>query len=218
MPHLSYVGDAEIGEGTNIGAATVFVNYDGLDKHRTVDRRPRTHRQRHHADRPGDDRRRRLHRGRIGHRPGRPARGDRGRAGRQRNVEGWVAREASGVRRGHAASRAIGRGAGSGTADAADTARSEQRRADRPTPRGRARDRHQEPQREDAQALHAAGPTRSWPTQVAEHLGVDLVPTAAYDFANGEIFVRFEESVRGSDAFVIQCRTPRTSTSGSWSS
>jgi len=36
VPHLSYVGDAEIGEGTNIGAATVFVNYDGVDKHRTT--------------------------------------------------------------------------------------------------------------------------------------------------------------------------------------
>ena len=36
VPHLSYVGDAEIGAGTNIGAATVFVNYDGQDKHRTV--------------------------------------------------------------------------------------------------------------------------------------------------------------------------------------
>ncbi|MEI2785477.1 MAG: bifunctional UDP-N-acetylglucosamine diphosphorylase/glucosamine-1-phosphate N-acetyltransferase GlmU [Candidatus Nanopelagicales bacterium] len=34
VPHLSYVGDAEIGEGTNIGAATVFVNYDGVNKHR----------------------------------------------------------------------------------------------------------------------------------------------------------------------------------------
>ena len=44
--------------------------------------------------------------------------------------------------------------------------------------------------------------------EVAEHLGVDLVPTAAYDFANGEIFVRFEESVRGSDAFVIQATPP----------
>jgi len=43
--------------------------------------------------------------------------------------------------------------------------------------------------------------------EVAEHLGVDIVPTAAYDFANGEIFVRFEESVRGSDAFVIQSHT-----------
>ena len=36
VPHLSYVGDAEIGDGTNIGAATIFVNYDGQDKHRTV--------------------------------------------------------------------------------------------------------------------------------------------------------------------------------------
>ncbi|MDI1290883.1 MAG: DapH/DapD/GlmU-related protein, partial [bacterium] len=36
VPHLSYVGDADVGEGTNIGAATVFVNYDGVAKHRTV--------------------------------------------------------------------------------------------------------------------------------------------------------------------------------------
>jgi ribose-phosphate pyrophosphokinase len=35
-------------------------------------------------------------------------------------------------------------------------------------------------------------------------LGTQLVPTTAYDFANGETFVRFEESVRGVDAFVIQ--------------
>jgi len=36
VPHLSYVGDAEVGPGTNIGAATIFVNYDGQSKHRTV--------------------------------------------------------------------------------------------------------------------------------------------------------------------------------------
>ncbi|WP_026918697.1 bifunctional UDP-N-acetylglucosamine diphosphorylase/glucosamine-1-phosphate N-acetyltransferase GlmU [Gordonia shandongensis] len=36
VPHLTYVGDAEIGEHTNIGASSVFVNYDGVDKHRTV--------------------------------------------------------------------------------------------------------------------------------------------------------------------------------------
>ncbi|HEY3737888.1 MAG TPA: bifunctional UDP-N-acetylglucosamine diphosphorylase/glucosamine-1-phosphate N-acetyltransferase GlmU [Jatrophihabitans sp.] len=36
VPHLTYVGDAEIGEGSNIGASTVFVNYDGVSKHRTV--------------------------------------------------------------------------------------------------------------------------------------------------------------------------------------
>lgn len=42
---------------------------------------------------------------------------------------------------------------------------------------------------------------------VAEELGVELTPMTARDFANGEIFVRFEESVRGSDAFVIQSHT-----------
>jgi bifunctional UDP-N-acetylglucosamine pyrophosphorylase/glucosamine-1-phosphate N-acetyltransferase len=36
VPHLSYVGDATIGEHTNIGAASVFVNYDGVAKHRTT--------------------------------------------------------------------------------------------------------------------------------------------------------------------------------------
>jgi bifunctional UDP-N-acetylglucosamine pyrophosphorylase/glucosamine-1-phosphate N-acetyltransferase len=36
VPHLSYVGDATIGEYTNIGAASVFVNYDGQAKHHTT--------------------------------------------------------------------------------------------------------------------------------------------------------------------------------------
>jgi ribose-phosphate pyrophosphokinase len=40
--------------------------------------------------------------------------------------------------------------------------------------------------------------------QVAKHLDVTITPQTAHDFANGEIFVRFEESVRGCDAFVIQ--------------
>jgi ribose-phosphate pyrophosphokinase len=40
--------------------------------------------------------------------------------------------------------------------------------------------------------------------EVAKHLNVEITPQSAYDFANGEIFVRFDESVRGSDAFVIQ--------------
>ncbi|UYZ13600.1 bifunctional UDP-N-acetylglucosamine diphosphorylase/glucosamine-1-phosphate N-acetyltransferase GlmU [Brevibacillus sp. WF146] len=36
VPHLSYVGDAEIGEGVNIGCGTITVNYDGAVKHKTV--------------------------------------------------------------------------------------------------------------------------------------------------------------------------------------
>ena len=42
---------------------------------------------------------------------------------------------------------------------------------------------------------------------VARELGVELLPTTAYDFANGEIYVRFSESVRGTDAFVLQSHT-----------
>jgi len=39
---------------------------------------------------------------------------------------------------------------------------------------------------------------------VADELGIKVTPQTARDFANGELFVRFEESVRGSDAFVLQ--------------
>jgi bifunctional UDP-N-acetylglucosamine pyrophosphorylase / glucosamine-1-phosphate N-acetyltransferase len=35
VPHLTYVGDASIGAGANIGAGTIFANYDGAHKHRT---------------------------------------------------------------------------------------------------------------------------------------------------------------------------------------
>ena len=34
--HLSYLGDAEIGDGVNIGAGTITCNYDGVNKHKTV--------------------------------------------------------------------------------------------------------------------------------------------------------------------------------------
>jgi ribose-phosphate pyrophosphokinase len=43
--------------------------------------------------------------------------------------------------------------------------------------------------------------------EIVDVLGVDVVPMDAYDFANGEIYVRFGESVRGCDAFVIQSHT-----------
>ncbi len=43
--------------------------------------------------------------------------------------------------------------------------------------------------------------------EIAGCLDIGLVPTTAYEFANSEIYVRFEESVRGSDAFVVQSHT-----------
>ena len=43
--------------------------------------------------------------------------------------------------------------------------------------------------------------------EIGGHLGVTPTPTTAYDFSNGELFVRFQESVRGSDAFIVQSHT-----------
>ncbi|WP_326825758.1 MULTISPECIES: ribose-phosphate diphosphokinase [unclassified Streptosporangium] len=43
--------------------------------------------------------------------------------------------------------------------------------------------------------------------EVASHLGMDITPTTLRDFASGEIYARYPESVRGSDAFVIQSHT-----------
>lgn len=36
VPHLSYIGDTQMGEGVNIGAGSITCNYDGKNKHRTV--------------------------------------------------------------------------------------------------------------------------------------------------------------------------------------
>jgi ribose-phosphate pyrophosphokinase len=43
--------------------------------------------------------------------------------------------------------------------------------------------------------------------EIADQLGIVPTPTSAYEFANGEVYVRFEESARGSDAFVVQSHT-----------
>ena len=43
--------------------------------------------------------------------------------------------------------------------------------------------------------------------EIADFLGIQPTPTTLFDFANGEIFVRFLESVRGCDAFVLQSHT-----------
>ncbi|MET9256688.1 ribose-phosphate diphosphokinase [Streptomyces sp. NPDC048182] len=43
--------------------------------------------------------------------------------------------------------------------------------------------------------------------EVAHALGIEVVPTKAFDFANGEIYVRYQESARGADCFLIQSHT-----------
>lgn len=125
VPHLSYVGDATIGEHTNIGAASVTVNYDGVNKHHTtIGSHARTG-----ADNmfvapvtigdgaytgAGSVIRRDVPPGALGV-----------SAGAQRNIEGWVARARAGTAAADAAARA-----GGGAADElSPQARAERERA-----------------------------------------------------------------------------------------
>ncbi|WP_083371861.1 bifunctional UDP-N-acetylglucosamine diphosphorylase/glucosamine-1-phosphate N-acetyltransferase GlmU [Paraoerskovia marina] len=107
VPHLSYVGDATIGEHTNVGAASITVNYDGVKKHRTViGSHARTG-----ADNmfvapvtvgdgaytaAGSVIRRDVPSGALGV-----------SAGSQRNIEGWVARRRPGTAAAEAATAAL---------------------------------------------------------------------------------------------------------------
>ena len=85
VPHLSYVGDADIGTDVNVGAGTVTVNFDGYEKHRTVDRRWGEHRLRYDVGRTGHDREGREHGGGLGDHEGRA--GGRARRGTRRAAQ-----------------------------------------------------------------------------------------------------------------------------------
>ena len=199
VPHLSYVGDATIGEGTNIGAGTIFANYDGVEQAPHHGRRPRAP---VGSDTmlvaPVDGRRRRLHRGRLGRSP-------------TTSPPGALA-----VRAGRSAtSRAGWRAGGAGTRarrEAAQAARG-RRRADPSAPGddGGVRDamtRHQDaPSEKKPDALLRPGAPRAGRGGRRAARASSSTRRRAYDFANGEIYVRFEESVRGCDAFVIQSHT-----------
>ncbi len=204
VPHLSYVGDATVGERSNVGAGTIFVNYDGVTKRRSE---------------VGDD-------VRIGSDntlvapvaigngaytgAGTVVRGDVPAGalavsmGPQRVIEGWVARKRQ------------------GTASAEHSAPSEPSAADRRHHDSSARPERRAPLDQHREypgvsTLEVAGRKslmlfsgRAFPEladEIAGYLGIKVTPTTARNFANGEIFIRPEESVRGSDAFVIQSYT-----------
>ena len=62
VPHLSYIGDADVGENTNIGAGNITANYDGRTKHRTTIGLRREDERGHRVRRAGRSRRWRVHR------------------------------------------------------------------------------------------------------------------------------------------------------------
>src|SRR5690606_12139727 len=142
---------------------------------------------------PGDDRRRRVQRRGHGHPPGRPT----GRPGHLRRAAAQPGR--LGVRQ---------------------AAGDPGRRGSRGRPRSTAvRKRRRARERRGIMSSKSGTPKknmmlfagRSHPElaeEVAKHLNVAITPQVARTFANGEIYVRYEESVRGVDAFVIQSFPP----------
>ena len=60
-----------------------------------------------------------------------------------------------------------------------------------------------------------AARTPSWPRRIADKLGVDLGAVTLKTFSNGEVYCRYEESIRGADVFIVQptCGNPRTGVS-----
>ena len=186
VPHLSYVGDAEIGEGTNIGAGTIFANYDGVAKHRTkVGKHAKTGSNNTFVAplEIGDG---------AGTAGGTVVRRDvppgalAVSSGPQRNLEGW----------------ALAKRPGTAQADAASAPPAT-------LTVGRLRTTVTGMKRTTEKNLMVFS-GRAHP-QLAEEvvslLDTGLVPQSAYEFANSEIYVRYEESVRGCDAFVIQSHT-----------
>ena len=196
VPHLSYIGDADIGEGTNIGAGNITANYDGSNKHRTtigpnvrtsVDTALR---------RAGHRRRRRLHGGRQRRSPRTSRRGRSGsRARRQTNIEGY--------------------------ADAAEkvtTPSSDGRTLPSPVsaldPRtGIAHLGTSLAVEYDKRLMVVSGPREPrLAGRISEKLGVSLGGVTLRTFSNGEVYCRFEESIRGADLFIVQptCGNPTT--------
>ena len=190
LSHLGYAGDAEIGEDTNIGCGNITANYDGEKKHRTVIGS---------GVRTGSNT--------VFVAPVQVGDGAYSGAGavirrdvppgalalslaQQQNAEGWVlanrpgsisASLAEAVRRHHDFLQYSGIYRRGLAIMSEITARGEKKLV---LAAGRA---HPELARE-----------------IAKELGTELLPLDAYDFANGEIYVRAGESVRGTDAFVIQ--------------
>ena len=212
VPHLSYVGDAEIGEGTNIGAGTIFANYDGVAKHRTnVGRHARTGVQQH-LRRAGRDRRRRRSPAAA---PSYAGTSRRARSpvsgGPQRNLEGWAQRKRPGTAQADAAAAAASGTGQRPTSDRrtvgqpAPAVQNPER--DPPGDQERARDRNEADHREEPDGLQRPGPPRARRGGRRRSSAPRWCRPSAYEFANSEIYVRFEESVRGCDAFVIQSHT-----------
>ena len=197
VPHLSYVGDAEIGEGSNIGAGTIFANYDGVEKHRTkVGKQARTGSNNTFVApvEIGDG---------AGTAGGTVVRRDvpPGCPRRQR----WAAAQPRGL-----GTPPAGRDRAGGRGGECRTGRGRIGLTYESMPDSVSRSSSVTGMKKTTEKNLMVFSGRAHPAlsgEVADLLGTALVPTSAYQFANSETYVRYEESVRGCDAFVIQSHT-----------
>ena len=183
MPHLSYVGDGEIGPGANIGAGTIFANYDGTTKHRTTVGKGAKTGANNTFVAPVSIGEGAMTGGGTVVRKDVPPGALAVSAATQRNLEGYVERRT--VREADPGDEIRSRGWGRILTVGVKSKKTTKKHL--MVFSGRAH-----PELAD---------------EVSEMLGSPLVPTSAYEFANSEIYVRYEESVRGSDAFVLQSHT-----------
>ena len=195
VPHLSYIGDADVGEGTNLGAATITANYDGRAKHRTTIGR---------GVRTGVDTTLVA--------PVTVGDGAYTGAGSviTEDVPAGRARRSRG--RGRATSRAMPSEVqpemtGSGPAFTLG------RRDERDRHGHRSSSRASLPIDYNKRLMLFSG--RANPqlaVDIADKLGVDLGPVTLKTFSNGEVYCRYEESIRGADVFIVQstCGNPQT--------
>ena len=93
VPHLSYVGDAQVGAEANLGAGTITCNYDGVNKHETVIGAGAFIGTELEPGGAGHDRRGRLRGRGLGHHQDRAPGALAVARGRQETREGWAARK-----------------------------------------------------------------------------------------------------------------------------
>jgi bifunctional UDP-N-acetylglucosamine pyrophosphorylase/glucosamine-1-phosphate N-acetyltransferase len=191
VPHLTYVGDADIGEHSNIGAATIFANYDGVAKHHTT---------------IGSN----VFIGSDTVLVAPLTIGDGAYTAAGSVITEDVPPGALGIARGGAQPAGWVSGGGPAPSPGAAAPPASRTQPDLGERRGRGgAGQVSETMPPGAKKMLLVS-GRAYPElaeEVAACLGIKPTPTKLFDFANGEIFVRFLDSVRGCDVFALQSHT-----------
>ena len=200
IPHLSYIGDADVGERSNLGAATITANYDGHAKHRTsIGAEVRTGVDTtlvapvdvadgaYTGSRVGD------HRGRT--RPGPSA------SPASASATSRATPSAAATPEGCQCPQLNGGGGFTLRPEmsAMDT-RAQSSRASLPIDYNK------------RLMLFSGRANPQLAVAIADRLGVQLGPVTLRTFSNGEAYCRYEDSIRGADVFIVQstCGNPET--------